>query len=88
MTNGIKHAPWWALWSSGLVAQGGLLAAQVLAYRSDGGVLGVLGLATLQAVAGIAMAYGPRSAGRLASDVGSAYAKANDKKAEETGPKA
>ena len=71
--NGIRLAPWWALWSSGLLAQGGLLVAQILAYQQAGGIWVTLGLAILQAIVGVAMAYGPGSAGRLVSAAGSVY---------------
>ncbi len=71
---GIKQAPWYALWLSGMVAQAGLFTAQILAYKQDGGIWVTLGLGALQALTGIGMAYGPVAAGKLAGHVGDAVA--------------
>lgn len=70
--SGIKGAPWWALWISGLVAQGGLAWTQYLVHLGKYGTAALLGVAAAQAIVGVAMVYGPTRASLLARGVGSA----------------
>ena len=72
MSNGLAAAPWYAIMFMFLVGQGGLVAAQILAYKQGGGVWVTLGIAAMQLIAAVSAAYGPGAAGRLARSVGGA----------------
>lgn len=71
MANGI-HAPWGALWLSGLVTQATLVYTQYILHVEAAPWWSHVIVAGVQGVVGVAMVYGPRAAGTMARDVGRA----------------
>lgn len=74
--SGIDGAPWWAKWISGLAAQGALCWTQWLFHVDKTGTAPMIAGLVAQAVVGVAMVFGPGSAGQLARAVGGALKQA------------